>query len=398
MFRARDAADAAEIVSAAFDASRALEVVAGGSKRALGQPFRPAARLEISALAGVVDYDPAELVLTAQAATPLAQIETILAEQRQMLSFEPPDWRALLGHTGAPTLGGTIACNLAGPRRVRAGAARDHTLGFAAIDGRGQAWRAGGRVVKNVTGYDMCKLQCGAFGTLSVLTELSVRVMPKPETSANLLFAGLDDAAAIRLASRALNTPHEVSAVAHLPLAAARRAGFDSATTVIRVEGPAPSVSFRVQALRTLLGDAAEQDPTGTLALWHSIGGVHDLLPDGPVLWRVCCPPAAAPSVLAAVQAEYGDAAEAYYDWGGGLVWLSLDAAAAGFGGGAAIVRAALRQASGHATLFLAPPVVRAVVPAFEPQPAPLAALSARVKAGFDPRGILNPGRMVLES
>jgi glycolate oxidase FAD binding subunit len=394
LFSPADAGEAQQIIASAAGERRALDIVAGGSKKNLGRPSTAEHTLDISALAGIIDYDPAELVLTAHAATPLAHIEALLESNRQMLAFEPPDWRAMLGASGVPTLGGVIACNCAGPRRVRAGAARDHFLGFAAINGFGDAWKAGGRVVKNVTGYDLCKLQAGAFGTLSLLTELSVRVMPRPETACTLLLHGLSDEAAITTLAQALNTPHEVSAAAHLPAAIARRTilAATAAVTAMRLEGPAPSVAFRRDALATLFPGATSLDAAETGTLWAEIGAVDPLLPNhATCIWRICPTPSGAPALLHAIRHQQ-PSAEAYYDWGGGLIWLSLDANLPD--GGAAIVRRTVQQSGGHATLVVAPDAIRLSIPVFEPDPAPLAALAARIKAGFDPNRILNPGRM----
>lgn len=398
--RPTDVAELAGAVAAAFEAGRTLEIVAGGSKRALGRPAEADERLDLGALAGVVDYEPSELVLTAQAATPMATIEAQLEAAGQMLAFEPPDWRGFWGAGGEPTLGGVIACNLAGPRRVRAGAARDHFLGFSAVNGRGEVWKAGGRVVKNVTGYDMCKLQAGAFGTLSVLTEISVKVLPRPETTCSLVLPGLDDPAAVASLAAALNTPHEVSGAAHLPAGAAARsavpavAAAGGAATVLRLEGPRPSVDYRAAALQALFGTAERLGERESARLWDAIAGVHTLVGDAArLVWRVCPTPSAAPALLRAVETRLASA-EGFYDWGGGLLWLSLDPGEAGSDGGAAVVRAALAASGGHATLVRAPAAVRGAVPVFQPAPAALGALARRVKASFDPKSILNPGRM----
>jgi glycolate oxidase FAD binding subunit len=379
---------------------QSLEIVAGGSKRTLGRPMRTDHQLDVSRLAGIVDYEPAELILTARPATPMAEITTQLTARRQMLAFEPPDWRGLLNCGGEPTLGGVIACNLGGPRRVRAGSARDYFLGFSAINGWGEQWKAGGKVVKNVTGYDICKLQAGAYGTLSVMTEMTLKVMPKPETACTLLLPGLADNVAIPTLARALNTPYEVSAVAHLPNSVARRSSIAQvaerlgAVTALRFEGPRPSVEYRIGAIEELLGHGARLNATETEAFWTEIGAVRPLLTqDASCVWRICRTPSEAPAVVRALRNAFSSA-EAFYDWGGGLIWLSLDLAEAGPDAGAAVVRAAAGQAGGHATLILAPEDVRASAPAFEPLEGPLAALNARVKKGFDPNGILNPGRM----
>ena len=400
VFRPADAAQAEQVVAWAAAETQSLEILGGGSKRALGRPPRAEHRLDLSALSGIVDYDPSELVLTARAATSMADLEAQLEAHGQMLAFEPPDWRPLLGSDGTPTLGGVIACNLAGPRRVRAGAARDHLLGFSAVNGWGDGWKAGGKVVKNVTGYDMCKLQAGAYGTLSVLTEITVKVLPRPETSCTVLLLDLLDDLAVRALSDALNSPHEVSAAAHLPRSIAARsglgelAGAGSAVTAVRVEGPRPSVEYRAGELQRLLGGGARLRVAESEALWAEIGAVQPLLGRADtVVWRVCPTPSASPALLRRVQARFGSA-EGLYDWGGGLLWLSLDAEEAGAECGSSLVRAAVAEAGGHATLIRAPEEIRTKVPVFQPTEGALDALTRRVKASFDPKGILNPGRM----
>lgn len=399
----KDAAQAAEMILWAGSERRTLEIRAGGSKGGLGRPMRTDHILDISRLAGVVGYEPAELVLTARPATPLKDIAALLAKQGQMLSFEPPDWRDLLGGGGEPTLGGraeptlggTIACNLSGPRRLRAGAARDFFLGFAGVSGRGEIFKAGGKVVKNVTGYDLCKLMAGSFGTLALLTEVTIKVMPRPETACTLLLPGLADEAAIGLMAGALNSPHEVAAAAHLPAIPARRLGFaDSALTALRLEGPAPSITFRAEALQLLFGSGPRLDAPESEAFWRKIGEVSPLLSlPGRLVWRLCPPPAAAPKLVAAIL-ETSPSAEHFYDWAGGLVWLSLDAAEAGPDAGASLVRAALKPFGGHATLMVASEAIREKVAVFEPEAPALAALTRKIKQGFDPYGALNPGRM----
>jgi glycolate oxidase FAD binding subunit len=406
----QDVGQAAEMISWAASERKTLEIVAGGSKRRLGR-FAPADFLfDASAFAGIVDYEPAELVLTARPATPMKDIEAQLAMSGQMLSFEPPDWRALLGGqaergpaeplgeaTTGSTLGGILACNLAGSRRVRAGAARDYFLGFSAINGRGEIYKAGGKVVKNVTGYDMCKLQAGAYGTLSLLTEVTIKTMPRPEAACTLLLPRLDDDSAIALLARALNTPHEVSAAAHLPATVAQRCGVsvgDGAVTALRVEGPVPSIVFRAGALEGMFGRGTRLDDAETAKFWAAIGQVHTLLPQGArCVWRVCPTPGAAPALLRLVRGKFGSA-EAFYDWGGGLIWLSLDSTEAGADGGATFLRQTLRPFGGHAMLVVAPDELRGKAAVFEPEGDALATISQRIKNGFDPSGILNPGRM----
>ncbi len=385
-----------------------LEVVGHGSKRGLGRPVQAASPLDLSRLQGIVAYEPEELVLSARTGTPLAEVETLLAGRRQMLAFEPPDFAPLWGGLpGAGSLGGAIACNLAGPRRIMAGAARDHVLGFSAVSGRGEAFKAGGRVVKNVTGYDLCKLMAGSFGTLAVMDEVTLKVLPAPETARTVLLFGLDPEAATAALAEALGSTCDVSGAAHLPGAAASRSGVDdvrragASVTAVRVEGTAVSVAARTESLRLLLADrgraASELHTTPSRLFWREVRDVLPLLPgDALALWRVSVPPGAGAGVAAVVAGEH------FFDWGGGLVWIAVEASlgpgAPGEDFGAGALRAAIASSGGpwggHATLMRAPEPVRASVPVFEPLAPALAALTRRVKLGFDPNRILNPGRM----
>jgi glycolate oxidase FAD binding subunit len=394
-----DLAELCDAVAGALAAEEPVEIVAGGSKRALGRPLQTPHLLDLSRLSGIRDYAPSELVLTAGAATPLAEIERALAESGQMLAFEPPDWRALLPAEGAPTreptLGGALACNLSGPRRIKAGAARDHFLGFRGVSGRGEAFKAGGKVVKNVTGYDLCKLMAGSHGTLAVLEEVTVKVLPRPETVATVVFSGIAPGPAGRLMSAALGSPHEVSGAAYLP---AGIAGLRQGRVALRVEGPAPSVAARRDSLLREHRDAGPAELLGdaeSAALWRAIGAVAPLLEPGErAVWRVSVAPARGVELAETLARALG--ATWLLDWGGGLVWLALPEAD---DAGAATIRQAIRgsdgRGSGHATLIKGSAALRRAVPVFEPQPAALAALSRRVKQAFDPAHILNPGRMV---
>lgn len=399
-FQPGNTAELAEIIAACAVARESVEISAGGSKRDFGRPVDAVHRLDLRRLGGIVDYDPSELVLTARAATPMSEILGELRQQGQMLAFEPPDWGTLLPAPGQPTLGGVVACNLAGPRRVRAGAARDHFLGFEAVNGRGEIWRGGGKVVKNVTGYDMSKLQAGAFGTLSALTEITVRVVPRPEVTATVVLEGLRDDGAVRVMADGLNSPHEVSAAAHLPGAIAARAaisgiaGVGAGVTLLRLEGHGPSVRFRADALARALGATRLLDDADSRAVWAAIAAVQPLLKASlPLVWRLCPTPALAAAALAEISAAL-PGCEGFYDWGGGLIWLGLDAEAASADGGAAVIRSVLARLGGHATLLRAPAPLRRAVAVFDPPEAALAALTRRVKASFDPHAILNPGRL----
>lgn len=401
VLRPTTAAQLRDAVAWAAGEEVALELVGQGTRRGFGRPVQTGHTLDLSGLSGIVGYEPAELVLTARAGTPMAAIEAALQESRQLLAFEPMDTGPLYGRAeGGGTLGGVVACNLSGPRRIKAGAARDHVLGFSGVSGRGEAFKAGGKVVKNVTGYDLAKLLTGSFGTLAAMDEITLKVLPAPEKTRTVLVFGLDDAAAAAAMADALNSPFEVSGAAHLPAAVARRSGVDyvrnagAGVTAVRVEGTGVSVAARCAGLRALLGTRGaveELHSMRSVRLWQELRDVAALLPDpARVVWRLSVPPAAGPKVAAAVAGSV--AAELFYDWGGGLIWLAAPAAD---DGAAATVRAAVAAAGGHATLMRAPDALRAAVPVFEPQPPALAALTRRVKDAFDPRRILNPGRMV---
>jgi len=376
----RDAGELRQAVEWALNEGVTLDVRGTGSKLDLGKPMRCDQTLDLSGLSGIVDYAPEELVVTLRAGTPMREVEALLAQRNQMLAFEPPDLGPLLGREpGEGTLVGTIMGNFAGPRRLSAGAARDHLLGFSGVNGRGEAFKSGGRVMKNVTGYDLSKLLAGSWGTLAVLDEVSVKVLPAPDQTRTLLLHGFDDVAAVTAMCAAMGSPHEVSGAAHV-----------GERTALRVEGVAPSVEARVKGLRDLF-PGAEMEELGTLesrAFWRE---VRDAVPLGAdaddAVWRISCAPTDGPAVVTRIKAAQ-PFAKTFYDWSGGLIWLALPATDDAEHG---LVRAGL---AGHATLIRAPESVRATVPVFQPQPLALAALSARVKESFDPHGLLNPGRM----
>jgi len=366
-----DAREAAEMVAAAQ--GRRLEIRGGGSKAGYGaaQPVE-AAVLDTRRLAQIVDYDPQEFVLTAGAGAPLAEIKALLAAHGQRLAFEPPDLGPLLGApAGRATLGGTLAANLSGPRRIAAGAARDHLLGFEAVSGRGVVFKSGGRVVKNVTGFDLSKLMAGSWGALALLTTVSVRTVVRPRASATLRLRGLTDAQAVEAMGAALGLPLEVSGAAHLPL---------EDRTVLRLEGIAASVAARLDRLAETLrpfGAAEVLGDAATRALWTGVGALAPLVGRPGALWRISVPPARGAEVVEALGA--GDAPR-LLDWAGGLVWMRLAAPRA------AEVRAVAERLGGHATLVRRDAPCDA--PAFHPEPPALAALAQRVRTAFDPQRV----------
>lgn len=402
-YRPETEAQLSDLVAWAAAEGKTLDLRGRGSKAALGRPVEADGRLDLGAFSGIVDYAPNELVLTARTGTPLTEIRAALDEAGQMLAFEPIDHAALLGpEAGAGSLGGLVACNLSGPRRISMGAARDHLLGVRGVGGQGVAFKAGGRVVKNVTGFDLSKLLCGSWGTLAALTEVTLKVLPRPEKQRTVLLLGLDDARAVAAMSQALGSCHEVSGAAHLPDAVAAASGVDlvagagQAVTALRVEGPAPSVEYRCNALRNELAAVCETEELHShrsRALWDEVRCVRPLAaPPDRLVWRLSVPPSDAPAVLERLQRSV--AGSHLLDWGGGLIWVALEA-----GEDAAVeaVRGAVAHAagSGHATLVRAPEEVRRRVPVFPPQEDGLAALTRRVKSNLDPAGVFSPGRMV---
>jgi glycolate oxidase FAD binding subunit len=391
-----------DIVESCLASETALEIIGAGTKRSLGRPMAAKQILTTRALSGISLYEPAELVLRAHAGTLLSHLQAILEKEGQQLAFEPPDLGPLLGgDADSGTIGGVVASNLAGPRRFRAGAARDHLLGARVVTGRAEVIKTGGRVVKNVTGYDLCKLLTGSYGTLGVLTEVTLKVLPAPEKTRTLLVFGLDAQAAQTAMATALNSPHDISGAAYLPEAVAMRSGVGyvadagGSVTAFRLEGPEPSVIARGAAVRALMagqGSVEELHYHNSKNFWDEVGRAaafaHET--DTPV-WRVSLPPADMARVMAAIGAR--GLTEYYADWGGGLIWIRVGAKLED--AGTAVIRDAIAPCGGHATLIRASNAMRSRVPVFQPAPPGLAALSARIKHGFDPHHILNRGRMV---
>lgn len=344
--------------------------IAGGRTRDIGKPVAGEV-LETGGLRGITLYEPGALTLVVQAGTPLAEVEAALATESQRLPFEPMDMRALAGCEGVPTIGGMVAANASGPRRVQAGACRDSLIGVRFVDGSGIVVKNGGRVMKNVTGYDLVKLMAGSWGTLGVLSECSFKLLPVPETQATLVSDALDVSQAVDLMSRALGTPYEVNGAAR----------DEQGRVVLRIEGFAEQVRYRLGALQEALGgDWAVLDSAASRDLWAGIRDVSGFAGRAGDVWRVSTPPSAAPDLVARMGCPV------LLDWGGGLIWALTPEGTD--------LRARLGVFQGHATLIRASGATRAALPVFQPETAPVAALSAGLRAKFDPRGILNPGLM----
>jgi glycolate oxidase FAD binding subunit len=403
--KVRDAKDVEQVVRAAIASEQPLEIVGHGSKRLVGQPMATNALLDLSALNAVTAYEPNELIITVQAGAPLADVKSLIDSRNQQFAFEPIDISALLGTPKLGTIGGMISVGLAGPRRIQAGGARDHLLGAHAVSGFGDSFKAGGRVVKNVTGYDLCKLLAGSWGTLAVMTEVTLKVMPRPESERTLVLRGLDDVSANKAMTAALGSPFDVSGAAHVPNSAFRAAAGaltdlgspQQAVTLLRLEGITASAAHRAIALGKILapfGAAEVLEDAASRAAWRSVRDVTPFAADGALgswpVWRIVCPPASGGTLGAGLARDSGG--DVLYDWGGGLIWAALPPKS---DAQAALVRQRVNAVGGHATLIRASEEVRRNVDVFHPQQGGVASLSERVRHSFDPKNILNRGRMI---
>jgi glycolate oxidase FAD binding subunit len=393
---ARSEAEIADAVVAALEEKSPFEIVSSGSKREYGRPVSAERILDVSALKGIIKYEPEELVISAYAATPIKEVEAALAERKQMLGFEPVDWSAAFGGDQASaTLAGTIATNACGARRVKAGAVRDHVIGCRFVNGSGEAIKAGGNVIKNVTGFDIPRLMCGAFGTLGVLTELTLRVVPLPARTVSVALPMPSAESGLRALRQAAALPVDPTGLAYLPEAAlkasvASRAGsFGGAAgiAVIRLEGAMTALTEKLALLRqTFTGfDAATLNDTVTASLFREIGAGGLFVDRATDIWRLCVPSSAAHEAVERSGAEFW-----YADWAGGLLWLGLN----GDEETATRLRAITAKLGGHATLMRASAEAREALSVFEPEPPTRAGITRTVKAAFDPHRLLNPDRM----
>ncbi len=403
--KVRDAKDVEQVVRAAIASDQPLEIIGHGTKRLIGQPMATNALLDLSALNAVTSYEPNELIITVQAGAPLTDVLSLIDSKNQQFAFEPINTSVLLGTPDIGTIGGMIGAGLAGPRRIKAGGVRDHLLGAHAVSGFGDSFKTGGRGVKNVTGYDLCKLLAGSWGTLAVMTEGTLKVMPRPESERTLVLRGLDDVDANKAMTAALGSPFDVSGAAHVPNSVFRAdtSGLGdlgspkTAVTLLRLEGITASAAHRATALAKTLapfGVAEMVEDAASVAIWSSVRDVKPFAANGALgawpVWRIVCPPASGGVLGESLSRDTGG--DVIYDWGGGLIWAALppkpDAQAA-------LVRQRADAVGGHATLIRASEQMRRNVDVFHPQPSGLAGLSERVRQSFDPKNILNRGRLL---
>ena len=394
-----DERECSRVLAEATAAQTPVAVLGGGSKQQIGRPMHTATNVSTKGLRGITLYEPSEMVMSARAGTPLEQVEDALTRRGQMLAFEPIELAPLAGgEPGQATIAGAFATNLSGARRVKVGAARDHLLGVRAVNGRGEIFKSGGRVMKNVTGYDLCRGLSGSWGTLAVMSEVTFKVVPLPEDTRTLILLGLPEEIAIEVLCAAMATPFEVSGAVHLQPSLVSRLWHEGlrqqgqALTAMRVENLTKSVAYRSARLKEHLkayGEIHELDGDNSSAFWGELRQLSVLQGSDAQLWRISTSPGTGPKVVAAISAYME--CHAFYDWSGGLVWAEVlpttDA-------GAADIRRVIAMHGGHATLIRAEAQVRSAVEVFQPLEAGLQKLTRKLKAAFDPAGILNPGRM----
>ncbi|MCB1415769.1 MAG: FAD-binding protein [Nitratireductor sp.] len=382
---------ASEIVREHFRKCKPLRI-AGGGTRPVGNSVDAAQTLSTGGLSGITLYEPGALTLVAEAGTSLETIVDALAAEGQHLPFEPADYRALLGTRGNSTIGGVVAAGVSGPRRIQAGSTRDSLIGVRFVSGEGEIIKNGGRVMKNVTGYDLVKLMCGSHGTLGILTEVSFKLLPRPQATGTVMVTGLDDRAAVTALLKALGSPFDVTGAAHL-----QKGEDGKPLTLIRCEGLPESVGYRSGRLKDMLAPllpasaelAIESDPARNAGIWKQVRDVEPFAARKGGVWRLSVKPSDGPDVVSEIAGKLG--CEALYDWGGGLVWLLADAAD---GEAAAVIRGAVDARGGHATLFRRNTPGNGSVETFHPEQPRIAAISQNLRRQFDPAGILNPGLM----
>ncbi len=390
--------DLVALVSETGGAGAALEVCGRGTKRDIGRPMEVSQAVELSRLRGITLYEPGERVIRAQAGTPLKLIRDALGANDQELAFEPVDLGVLFGNKPwQGSIGSVFAANLSGARRISAGAARDHFLAVRAVNGRGEVIQSGCQTLKHVAGYDLCRGLAGSWGTLAIMSEVTMHVMPKAQEIRTVFLRGLEDTVAIEAMSTAMGTPFEVSGSVHLGPALISRlsdVGFSDGTpvTAIRLEALETTIDARATSLMTLLepyGGAEQIEHEASEIFWSELQDLKFLSPTAKALWRLSTAPSDAPRLVSLISRTTDCLAA--YDWSGGLVWLEIpelsDAAATE-------IRHVLSEIQGHATLLKAPQDLRAVVDVFQPPEPYVAALTKRLKQAFDPNGVLNPGRM----
>jgi glycolate oxidase FAD binding subunit len=389
-FRPANVAGVVDVITDANAAARSLEIFGGGTKRSFGDHVRADALLDMSGLTGIEMYEPEELVIKVRAGTPMSLLRSALAEHKQNFAFEPPDYAALFGNADAiDTIGGIVACNLSGPRRVLGGAARDSVLGIEGVNGRGEAFHSGGRTVKNVTGFDIPRLMTGSFGVLAALTSITLKVHPAAQYESTLVASELDDSVALRTMSELLQLPFEISAAAHLG-GERSPASVTASMTAIRIEGFRESVMAREAEIEKRLRAYTGVRKLGTDESRHFWASLKDLSAftgdNDACIWRLSLPCGQAASVAKSLGGP------AIYDWGGSRVFVQ--SRAENMQSQADALRKRIAAAGGSASLLRATPDVRSQAGTFQPRHGALREVGERLRRAFDPNGVLNPGKL----
>ncbi len=381
-------AEICDIVTEAGVKNSPLRIIGGGTREGLGRPVKADKTLSLAKHSGITLYEPGALTIVAKAGTPIAQIEQILAGKNQRLAFEPMDHRSLFSTKGKPTIGGIVGGNISGPRRIIGGACRDSLIGVRFINGDGEIIKNGGRVMKNVTGLDLVKLMAGSYGTLGVLSEVSFKVLPANEREATLSIFGLDLQAGISVLSAALGSPFEVTGAAFIP------ADENPAQTLLRVEGFDTQVSYRLERLKELCAKSIAGSPDIEIIegeehnnLWQFVRDISLFQSTDELVLRLHIKPGDAPAITKFIENKM--AAKMMFDWGGGLVWVGIPNPE-----NVATIRSIVKDFGGFGMLVRAPAKVREQISPFHPEHDRVAAISECIRKKFDPKGILNPGRM----
>ncbi|MEP0520968.1 MAG: FAD-binding protein [Hyphomicrobiales bacterium] len=386
-----DEAELVALVQEALKGGTSISVKGGGSRSSIGRATQDKRNLSTQKMSGITLLEPAEMVFSARAGTPVVEVERALAKHGQALTFEPMDHRRLLGTQGEPTIGAVAACNISGPRRIAAGAARDSLIGVRLVNGKAELIKNGGRVMKNVTGLDLVKLLSGSWGTLGVLSEVTFKVLPKPVNTTTLQLSGLDDQAGTMALCHAMTSQFEPTGAAHLP------AGLSDSKsrTIIRLEGFDSQLRYRFDQMSKHLaefGKAEEVSGLDSDELWRDVRDAVPLVePKEHAVWKVSVAPTRGAELVRRFSTN--KEARAFYDWSGGLIWVALDSSIDG-DAGASSLRQILSELGGHATLIRGTPELRSRIDVFQPLSQPIMKLTADIKATFDPKGIFNSGFM----
>ena len=387
-----------EIVKNCYKKNIPLEISGLQSKNKIGRNFQSEKTLDLSNYKGIIDYKPEELYIKVKAGTSIKQIEDELKKNNQQLAFEPNDFGYLFkGESNSGSIGGVVACNFAGPRRFKVGSVRDHLLGFQGVNGKGETIKSGGTVVKNVTGYDLCKILSGSFGTLTILTEISIKVLPKPETSKTLIIKNPHIKKALGYLGLSLSSSTDPSGGAFYPDYFGKSfilndLTHDGGLTGIRIEGPTNSVDQRIDRLSkelTLLNDEFSiLDPVQSEIFWTKTKNLEVFKNSKSNLIRIVVPISETLQVIQKLKKK--DDTNYFLDWGGSLIWMAFEQINSKI---IEEIKEITKYHKGYYTLIKLEEDLKASADIFTIDPIKYK-ISEKIKKSFDPRRIFNPGKM----